>query len=39
MAISTLDPENMRIVDIDTGPVDSAHQVYQTKVSPVKRTV
>ena len=32
MAISTLDPENMRIVDIDTGPVDSAHQVYQTKV-------
>ena len=31
----------MRTVDIDTGPTDSAHQVYQTKVSPAKhpRTV
>ena len=36
MAISTLDPDNMRTVDIDTGPTDSAHQVYQAKVSPVK---
>ena len=37
MAISTLDPDNMRTADIDTGPTDSAHQVYQTKVSPVKQ--
>ena len=31
----------MRAVDIDTGPTESAHQVYQTKVLPVKypRTV
>ena len=38
MVISTLDPGNMRTVDIDTGPTDSAHQVYQTKVSPAKRS-
>ena len=36
MAISTPDPDNMRTVDTDTGSTDSAHQVYQTKVSPVK---
>ena len=31
----------MRTVDIDIRPTDSAHQVYQTKVSPAKhpRTV
>ena len=30
MATSTLDPDNMRIVDIDTGPAESTRQVYQT---------
>ena len=41
MAMSTLDPDNMTTVDIDIGPNDIAHQVYQTEVSPVKhpRTV
>ena len=39
--MSTLDPDNMTTVDIDIGPNDIAHQVYQTEVSPVKhpRTV
>ena len=41
MTISTLDPDNMGTVDIDTGPTDSAHQGYQKKVSLAKhpRTV
>ena len=30
MAISTLDPDNTRTVDIDTGTTDSAHQVVFT---------
>ena len=36
MATSTLDPDNMRTVDIDTGLTDSAHQVHQTNVSLAK---
>ena len=31
MAISTMEPDNMTTVDIDTGPIDSTHQVYRDK--------
>ena len=39
MAVSTRDPDNMRTVEIDAGPTDSANQVYQTKVTHVKHPV
>ena len=36
MAMSTLDPDNVRTVEIDNGPTDNAHRVCQTKVFPAK---
>ena len=36
LTLSTQDPDSIRTADIDTGPTDSAYQVYQTNISPVE---